>query len=1014
MDELLKHWWDHLKRVDFESLQDSDWEALCSPGAAGNSGCAQRINLARSIGALLDVPGGAGLLIQRWSESQEWRDAPIAALLVLRRALARHGSLSGDLRHLAMQMLNQLGSGNFHSERHPEGTFAAHRIRQFHGRKQRASPDVTTEKALPQPTGTHIDPGVLDQEPVCDPSLAFEIVQHFEAVVGGKSDDTSFDRRWLSLRVLQWALLTRDLEAEQRRQKTSYLSASQMRHTAAGERGDVQFMLAPEERGALNLDAWRLHQMRAATSASPTGTSDEELQSEIAAATSTQSHFHALLTAIGDIYPVAYDEITTYFSETQLPLVFIDDGELTIFSLLWCLRSVYNDLGANEIAAERIRRFLRLTDHDEMLNIGFTVTTDGRIPIWIEVDLPQFLKTLGIGARWGSAGSWFFTTRGCNAFAWLAGEIARLSDGQASTVSLEPASSFLTDTLSVKRLARESTPESPARRLHEAYEAFLSRLRDHGPFRMEHDTVPSASAEAAPDLLSALFDCALKSGLLNRGRPNPEDTAVLWDTEFISIARSPFLPLELLLRRNAPFPMHVLMIPFNRVAGSTLFKGEAPLSVGFVTIAGRAPRASHAMTKAPPTQWEATETQVQLSGYAPYWLCLAGMSGVITPIVLTEAVEKLAKYSAQQALLSAFSHETGKIGAYFAQNLHIELGRIFARDNQTGMHHADGSTLPAKVGQEWQGTIARLCESDPEWHDIDQWYIMPTPKAFGWLKALFAVWGGTRGLLTFLEIPETSETSFSSLLESLYVKGAHAGLIRWLLEDFPVLFGPADLRELKRVLGESPDDMSGERHNIEPAIIVMPADHSRSVFSEENVLAGTVSNHNRVRQMLVYESPEGIMEKLRFVHSLASGQVDEMTTSTTGGPDTSGAKAVFEYFVRGMLATISNIVFHTQFHTQGRGRIRLEVAWRHDWLDLTFVNDAIVKDDAGTNTPKFWTGTKGVCQYCFEHRLGGKYSWVKPRAGVPEFLTKIRVPAVATVPPEDGSAMTIEWMRMVP
>lgn len=924
MTETLGTWWAFAKRVDLNVLHDADWHDLCFPDQPEQAGCSHRTVLLATVGNVLDAPTGAEELAQYLLDGDNWRSAPhVAALAVvrcLRRVSASETRAGSAVQRLLLAVRDNHSSDPPRPGQSPQAlaglALSARALSREKGggfRLSGAGPGLPPE----------MDPVRFDSPPACDPKIPYLLAQRFQKDLDASIDreksssrrlDNSasarhaipFDERWLSLRTIQWEVLTRDFRAEEQARRLSYRSATQELH---GHDVDLETALPLARRRDLIHSSWLAAAQGSKTEA-PFVLDAQDLDA-------SERMFKLLLKNIDTVYADAYEDITGHFSERgQTEALLVEDGEFSFFSLLWLLRAAVRHQGG-----QAIKDFVG--GSRERLALRFSFQEASREPEWSDVTIDQLLTELGWAGPLGPSGEWCLSARGLELVAWLHAETERY-------VTAEPTARR--QHISIKALDPQKQEHEAARAFASSYEALLERLHGRPPRDPGEWCKASTASSLARTLLLPLLELLDESRLL--AVSNSLDDP--WDTALLRACRTVCLPPEYALRRYAPFPMNLYVIPLNRQHGTQHYPKPAPTSLGFFTVVGRV------RPSATSDQNGTSAGSSKDDAVAPYWMALAGIAGALSFASVRRASDELARYAGQYEIFSAFSHEAGKAAQYLTMNLHVKAEHLFDPWNAT-----------CTDDDRWKTPVARLASIDPSASAVGDWLVCPVPAAHELIKRLFAIWGGTRNLFPFLGIPEDAGNTMASLWPYVEKLGRSAGAMRWMMEQIPWLDSVQKLKTVDDLLIRGP-----ERYYTE----VVLSEETRRIFERVSF---------RV-------SDDGI---------------------GPGAVNARKAEVLREHMVRGLMATLANCVFHVK----REGVITVETEVRADRLRVSFTNPRRRgrQDNDDSDKPRFWVGTKAVCQYLFRYNLWGDWDW-DPHSPA-GFLTFAEVPFVV-----DG----VEWIDL--
>ena len=303
--------------------------------------------------------------------------------------------------------------------------------------------------------------------------------------------------------------------------------------------------------------------------------------------------FQGLLPKVTELYPPVHEDYIRSFanmrtSDNSLPNMLIEDGEISFFSLLWLLRH----------AAEKGEKPKAWKlDPDEKLTVRFR-PSDDKSPDdwWLACDMYELAEECGLIIPLSDL-KCIPTRRWHSLIAWL----RRLNHNLRN--KFEDDKQHLQRARRDKKLCHDSPllQRLPVKKLDYDREAELSFVEKLQKFLTSKDLlemlddlevhVPMTCEAFAVEKLGHLFESLgslleEESATEEESVPEVNASAGFKDTVLLRCCRG-FIPLEHLFRAYQPCELHLLIQALNWEESSLKDWGQAPISLGFATIAGR-------------------------------------------------------------------------------------------------------------------------------------------------------------------------------------------------------------------------------------------------------------------------------------------------------------------------------------------------------------------------------------------------------------------------------------------
>lgn len=298
-------------------------------------------------------------------------------------------------------------------------------------------------------------------------------------------------------------------------------------------------------------------------------------------------------------------------------LLLVEDGELTFFSVLWILRRARRFPG----------QFNAWIDGFAELSVDFDFGGSG--PEWKPATFVRAMERCGIIVADPRTGNVGLSPRWWSLLKW----IDEHAQAVARAKGIGEANQIRADVLPLKHPGFASMVSTPMRRFADALFAFFrARSPVDTAFELPAKSTPVVLrvAEFADmfrrTLLAKMVDSRPGSGLLNAGLPDAGEPppgrpdARTWDghdhTLFAQV-RTPFFPIEFLLRASQPYALNVLIAPIS-------YDGEQkPHAIAVATIADSPPPAPLPLGLG--SEHDGS-TLARNRWFTPYWSLLQSMA----------------------------------------------------------------------------------------------------------------------------------------------------------------------------------------------------------------------------------------------------------------------------------------------------------------------------------------------------------------------------------------------------
>lgn len=341
--------------------------------------------------------------------------------------------------------------------------------------------------------------------------------------------------------------------------------------------------------------------------------------------------FEKLLPKVPDYHPDVYEDLVQSFSETwksgeSTNTILIEDGELSFFSLLWLLRSVVS----------KQEQAIVWTRPEEKLSVRFRPSeSDSPNEWWSQCNMYDFAEELGLIIRLTDENC-VLTRRWRSLVAWL----RRLN-------------------YSMNRLPEDDLTEEPAQKLPvkmldytDEEKSFLRTLREF---------FGSEELREKLDLeLNVFIPCKTFAGkfkvLIELLKPLIEGTSSggLKDKVLLRCCRAGFIPLEHLFRAYQPYELHLLIQALNWEESTVTGGTQAPISLGFATIAGQVELSPDTTINSGSSEDIATDFRHWLGPYRSFFSALS--ANIALP-----AIQEASEQIGIEEQKGDFAHQTSNL-----------------------------------------------------------------------------------------------------------------------------------------------------------------------------------------------------------------------------------------------------------------------------------------------------------------------------------------------------------------
>lgn len=563
-----------------------------------------------------------------------------------------------------------------------------------------------------------------------------------------------------NLRIIQWDIFTRDLFDEQIEHKLSYKS-SLAEKKISGLPPATFLDEVTKESWLAHCQYFPLHSGILRKRAQP-GDSCPVLDMAERMPERLQRYrlgFTRLLNKALKYNPSSYDDVIEAFAdredgEATSKALLVEDGELTFFTFLWLLRhAVSFDEDPPEVWCK---------DPSAQLYVRFRPTDEETFNAWWQKkDLAYFAQLCGLLVP-SHSGHYVLTRRWRSLIRWLLRQRKTLmGDG-----SLEQTHDkvVIHHALPVKKIAVTETPGTPEHDFALALQSFftspglceyLTNVRvfpDEIPIEEFAEKHIGPLIKLAGPILRTAHDQSFASADADEPWPHR-------DTVLIRMSRAGFLPLEYLFRTFQPYEMHLLMLALSFTRTELVGQKPAPVSLAFTTIAGALPPGvsrgmSYDTGGAAYTQQDTADMSQRTKArrwLAPYWTLFTALAAELSVGQAQRASQQvgveLGVEQGIEEILSAFSHEVGKISAYIFNQMFIKMGDMFLIE---GVTNTAGASLEADEAL-WKKRVGELkphanAGETPDWpaDEISDWRVCPTPATLRSLRHLYSIWIGSK------------------------------------------------------------------------------------------------------------------------------------------------------------------------------------------------------------------------------------------------------------------------------
>lgn len=473
--------------------------------------------------------------------------------------------------------------------------------------------------------------------------FASDFVQNLET---GKIDNEGLAKEF---RIIQWEVLVRNLVEEDMRGKLCFHPITSDYNIPGTP--DEEFLIdfinkAREvERGFIPSDEEIPTKKRDDDDSLSTAKSffdSTDLDSEVVR--KCLESFKSLLPKAPEYHPSVHEDLVRSFANMRgtgesLNSVLIEDGELSFFSLLWLLRHV---------AGQGKQPKDWKSKPDEKLPVCFRPNDDSpsEADWWDSRNMPQFAVECGLIIPLSKAHC-VPTRRWRSLIAWL----RRLNDNlksppQDNKKHLQPKE--LDEKLPVKRLNYGEKETSFVKKLWEFFAS--DRLREVLDDLEVFLPSTSMSCEAfAVKNLGCLVESLDDYSLLK-----VDASAGLKDVVLLRCCRAGFILLEHLFRAYQPHDLHLLIQALNWEESSLEGWNQAPISLGFATIAGRVETDQNVASDSKRSQ-ASTDFDYWL---VPYRSLFSALSADITLPVVQDSSSLLGERIGSREQQIYFAHQT--------------------------------------------------------------------------------------------------------------------------------------------------------------------------------------------------------------------------------------------------------------------------------------------------------------------------------------------------------------------